>query len=121
MKKIPLIYLAVIMSTVILQNSLQVVDATELDDNARLFAYLDSGRNTTQVSVITATPEVTTVNATAITTTISATTASVSISTTGGTQDYYFEAIMVVIIAATLGIVAFIRKKKLDEGDKDTV
>jgi hypothetical protein len=112
LKKIALICLVIMMSVVFLQNSLLVADAIELD-GARVFAYLDSGGNTTQVSVITATPEVTTVNATAITTTIVATTASVSISTTGGTQNYYFEAVMVVVIATILGIVAFTRKKKL--------
>ncbi len=114
LKKIALICLVIVTSIITSQNSLLVTDANELHGD-RVSAYLDSGGNTTKVSVITATPEVTTVNATAITTTISATTASVSISTTGGTQNYYFEAAMVVVIATILGIVAFTRKKKLTE------
>jgi len=71
--------------------------------------------NVTKVSVITATPEVSTVNATAITTMISASTASVSIATTGGQQNYYVEAVIVIVIAAILGIIVFARGRKSEE------
>lgn len=78
-------------------------------------ANATSGGNVTSVSVITATPEVSTMIATAITATIQATTASVSMSTTGGQPNFYLEAAIVIVIAAILGAVVFVRKKKIDE------
>ena len=78
-------------------------------------ANATSGGNVTIVSVITATPEVSTMIATAITATIQATTASVSMSTTGGQSNFYLEAAIVIVVAAILGAVVFVRKKKIDE------
>jgi hypothetical protein len=70
--------------------------------------------NVTIVSVITATPEVSTMIATAITATIQATTASVSMSTTSGQSNSYLEAAVVIVVAAILGAVVFVRKKKIE-------
>ena len=111
--------LLLVLSVVMFQHSLASVSAQlrighDNYDFANV-ANATSGGNVTIVSVITATPEVSTMIATAITATIQATTASVSMSTTGGQSNFYLEAAIVIVVAAILGAVVFVRKKKIDE------